>query len=364
MALRYKISDSHARLGSVQNALFAACLASWLILDLLGFFDIQRSNVFAYLVPCLFVFFLIVFYQFIKKAEVIFDNDGIRVSSGLLNWLPEFAPITFNDSMTVTKVTEINHKTTILLARLFNQKITKKTTIISLVIEKKILLLGSFKKQHIISKDKWQIDDFDELSDWFLDQGFTVKILNEKQSETKYLWQQAQMSKSADYCAYATIATLIMSFITAYFFYDWSTIYYGNFKYILWLVLFVVAIVAYFIMSRDKQAHAIIDGSVAILLSLSSTLLLLLLTLSAVPIIGKQSELTFEYQKRDYNHDKEEIWVATDNPQLQFRCKNSQAKDLAPQKVITVQFGSIIRINSKGLCAKSKFIHDGGLPHK
>lgn len=306
-------------------------------------------------------------YYFLKNTQLIIDKTGMRTNSKLLSFHPQFATINFHSHMSLYKVENIGKTMLGRFAKL-DKGLQKHDTLFAFVDRHK-----TPKKVFMMSNNIWEIDDIHLLENQLAQLGLTIETAQAKDFIEEFFPQMADLGKKAGHIAFGALIPLVGAMLILNYYDTWSTIYYGSFKNILWLVLFVSAAWAlWYIKTNKKQlsAHIMVAG----LFGMCFTMLFLAGALAMTPKLGTDLPLTFEYTKT--NDFKEETWTAKENSKLKIFCTTKQLhgksdKDKPTiakpniQKTTARQWFSIIRVDGKKtLCPHGRYLSDAVLPHE
>lgn len=299
-------------------------------------------------------------YYFLKDTQLIIKKTGMHTTNRLLSLHPQFATIDFHPDMNLYKVEDIGKTMLGPLAKL-DKNLQKNDTVFAFVDKQK-----SPKQIFMMSNNIWEIENIDLLESQLNQLGLTVEVVQAKAFIEEFMPQMADLGKKAGYLAYGCLVPISMAFVIFSFFDTWSTIYYGAFNDVLWLVFFMILFMSiWYIKTNVKQlfAHIMVGG----LFALSMVFFTVVSITAIVPILGKDMPLTFEYTKT--NEFKEEIWTARENAKLKIFCvqkndKNTETKP-AIQKTTAKTWFFIIRVDGKKmLCPHGRYLSDAMLPHE
>lgn len=339
----------------------------------------QQGMIFSIVIAI--IVFVVTYYCLVKNLKLIIDESGIRITSKLLSLRhgklfglqPHFAyflPIRFNSKLHIYRLQDCIQTNLSYLVDENDVIWHKKDTLFAFVNRHK-----KSTQVFLISNTIWEIADINLLGRQLNQLGLTVEVEQAQVFIEEFMPELSGLGKKAIYIAFASVVLFVSILIVTS--YDaWSTIYYGWFGSIVWLVLLTFATLAFWYIKTYKQhwsAHILI----ASLFAMCFTLLFLTSLLAITAKVGTDLPLTFEYTET--NEFKEETWTATENPKLKIFCntnknnkqvKMKQGNDKISlnkpdvQKTTAKKWFSIIRVDGSSLCPHGVYLSDSMLPHE
>lgn len=339
----------------------------------------QQGMIFSIVIAI--IVFVVTYYYLVKNLKLIIDESGIRITSKLLSLRhgklfglqPHFAyflPIRFNSKLHIYRLQDCIQTNLSYLVDENDVIWHKKDTLFAFVNRHK-----KSTQVFLISNTIWEIADINLLGRQLNQLGLTVEVEQAQVFIEEFMPELSGLGKKAIYIAFASVVLFVsILIITSYD--AWSTIYYGWFGSIVWLVLLTFATLAFWYIKTYKQhwsAHILI----ASLFAMCFTLLFLTSLLAITAKVGTDLPLTFEYTET--NEFKEETWTATENPKLKIFCntnknnkqvKMKQGNDKISlnkpdvQKTTAKKWFSIIRVDGDSLCPHGVYLSDSMLPHE
>lgn len=339
----------------------------------------QQGMIFSIVIAI--IVFVVTYYCLVKNLKLIIDESGIRITSKLLSLRhgklfglqPHFAyflPIRFNSKLHIYRLQDCIQTNLSYLVDENDVIWHKKDTLFAFVNRHK-----KSTQVFLISNTIWEIADINLLGRQLNQLGLTVEVEQAQVFIEEFMPELSGLGKKAIYIAFASVVLFVsILIITSYD--AWSTIYYGWFGSIVWLVLLTFATLAFWYIKTYKQhwsAHILI----ASLFAMCFTLLFLTSLLAITAKVGTDLPLTFEYTET--NEFKEETWTATENPKLKIFCntnknnkqvKMKQGNDKISlnkpdvQKTTAKKWFSIIRVDGDSLCPHGVYLSDSMLPHE
>lgn len=350
--LKYKLRKNQAfglslSLGYIAVAPFLFIL-TWLKLPSSADKDLYNVKLIFQVAPLLLILVTTGLYWCFRRIELTIDDKGLKTKNKLLNIIPSFTDIALTKN-TQAHFLKNNSCAKVRLFKLtsFYERLNPIVVFDSLQPQKKLL----------ISSKRWDIDDIFTVEQKLNELGIKTQSLDAK----KFNQNQRQLDaldKKSEYCAYLTIALLLIS-ITLPLLNKWSTIYYGAFKHSLWGVLLASSLIAFLILKKNIAAD-IKHKFVAALFGLAFTALFFSVTMSIAPIFGSHTQTTFVYQKT--NENGEETWVSESNHKLKIFCTRTHHHE--PQIATITKFTSIVRVNTESLCPNGEYLSDAMFPHE
>lgn len=339
----------------------------------------QQGMIFSIVIAI--IVFVVTYYCLVKNLKLIIDESGIRITSKLLSLRhgklfglqPHFAyflPIRFNSKLHIYRLQDCIQTNLSYLVDENDVIWHKKDTLFAFVNRHK-----KSTQVFLISNTIWEIADINLLGRQLNQLGLTVEVEQAQVFIEEFMPELSGLGKKAMYIAFASVVLFVSILIVTS--YDaWSTIYYGWFGSIVWLVLLIFAALAFWYIKTYKQhwsAHILI----ASLFAMCFTLLFLTSLLAITAKVGTDLPLTFEYTET--NEFKEETWTATENPKLKIFCntnKNNKQVKMKQgnnkislnkpdvQKTTAKKWFSIIRVDGSSLCPHGVYLSDSMLPHE
>lgn len=300
-------------------------------------------------------------YYLLKDTKLIINKEGVTSTSKLMNLHPQFSPLNFRQDIQIYKVADCGKTMLGNIAKLDNS-LKQNDTLIAFVDREK-----TPKKVFMMSNNVWEVEDIALLEQQLKQIGLDIKTMNVKAFIDEFIPQMADLGKKAGYIAYGCLIPIAIAFVIFSFFDQWSTIYYGGFTHLLWVVFFTTLMLSlWYIKTNIKQmiAHIMVAG----LFGLSMVFLIVVSVTAITPTLGDDLPLAFKYTET--NKFKEETWTAIENPKLKIYCKTDHRNNdviVKPdiQKTTAKKWFSIIRVDGKKtLCPHGRYLSDAMLPHE
>lgn len=339
----------------------------------------QQGMIFSIVIAI--IVFVVTYYCLVKNLKLIIDESGIRITSKLLSLRhgklfglqPHFAyflPIRFDSKLHIYRLQDCIQTNLSYLVDENDVIWQKEDTLFAFVNRHK-----KSTQVFLISNTIWEIEDINLLGRQLNQLGLTAEVEQAQVFIEEFMPELSGLGKKAMYIAFASIVLFVSILIVTS--YDaWSTIYYGWFGSIVWLVLLIFAALAFWYIKTYKQ-HLSAHILIASLFAMCFTLLFLTSLLAITAKVGTDLPLTFEYTET--NEFKEETWTATENPKLKIFCntnknnkqvKMKQGNDKISlnkpdvQKTTAKKWFSIIRVDGSSLCPHGVYLSDAMLPHE
>lgn len=339
----------------------------------------QQGMIFSIVIAI--IVFVVTYYCLVKNLKLIIDESGIRITSKLLSLRhgklfglqPHFAyflPIRFDSKLHIYRLQDCIQTNLSYLVDENDVIWQKEDTLFAFVNRHK-----KSTQVFLISNTIWEIEDINLLGRQLNQLGLTAEVEQAQVFIEEFMPELSGLGKKAMYIAFASIVLFVSILIVTS--YDaWSTIYYGWFGSIVWLVLLIFAALAFWYIKTYKQ-HLSAHILIASLFAMCFTLLFLTSLLAITAKVGTDLPLTFEYTET--NEFKEETWTATENPKLKIFCntnknnkqvKMKQGNDKISlnkpdvQKTTAKKWFSIIRVDGSSLCPHGVYLSDSMLPHE